>query len=596
MNSKKVKKSNYMNKLLRLLMGSALVILSAACQNVGDVSTEKPDPRLISIVPQTVWSGCTAIISGIGFSEIAEENTVTIDGIVVPVEVATSNRLTITMPEHELGKVKVAVTVGSQVATGELETTYAVLPSLVSKITGISPTKGFVGDEIIISGENFSEVLTENIVTFGGINATVQSATNSTLKVIAPEHAKGAVDVQVISNGKTMKAPSQFTYMIFTISSNYPVKGAEGDKVTIIGEGFSTVAEENVVTVGNEAAVVESATETSLVVVMPDNPEGQYSFSVTVGGKTVTGGTFEYGGSWRGETIITGYSKVQGMSLAADGTFWITRREGKAHGIYRFDPEGNSLVLVKESKSDTASEEDLLAGSYPWGADVAANGNLYFAAKGTAKILISDPQGNISQYEIKDLAMANPMKVLMSNDGYIYVLCRAKQSKVHKIKDNTVETSWTLPTTTTYGYETMCFNADGTKIFVFGHDSGDIQLIDLSDGSMKRIAGTGTHHSSAANYTDGTPGDPFSATVRQASGAICAADGTIYFTDSLGKTIRKFKPGANGDYSKGTIETILGVPYDSKVLPYPNDIALAMDGKTLYYLDNSGKICILYYK
>ena len=142
----------------------------------------------------------------------------------------------------------------------------------------------------------------------------------------------------------------------------------------------------------------------------------------------------------------------------------------------------------------------------------------------------------------------------------------------------------------------MCFNIDETQIFVFGHDTGDIQLIDIADESMIRIAGTGIAHSSASDYTDGTPGNPLTATVRQASGAICASDGTIYFTDTLGKTIRVFRPTADGDYSKGTIETILGIPYDSKVLPYPNDIALAADGKTLYYLENGGMIRKLFYK
>ena len=585
-----------MNKLLKLFMGMVLVMSGVSCHDAGNISVDKPAPRLISIVPQTVWNGCTAIISGTGFSNVADENIVTIDGVAVPVSAATSNRLTITMPEHEIGQVKIAVSVGDVAADTELDATYAELPDLVSKVTGISPVKGFAGDVITISGENFSNAITDNIVTFGEVEAEIQSVTSNTIKVIAPEHTKGAVDVQIITGGKTMKAPSQFTYMVFAIASNYPVKGAAGDKVTITGDGFSPVAEENIVMIGTEVAVVESSTETSLVVVMPDNSEGEYEFSVTVGGKTVKGGYFEYGGSWRLETLITGYSKVQGMALAADGSFWITRREGKAHGIYRYNPDGNTFVLVKESKSDTASETDLLAGSFPWGADVANDGKLYFAAKGTAKVLMSDSQGNISQYVIKDLTISNPMKVLVADDGSVYVLCRAKQSKIYKVKDNEVVNTWILPTTATYGYETMCFNTDETQIFVFGHDSGDIQLIDLKNESMKRIAGTGTPHSSAANYTDGTHGAPLTATVRQASGAICAADGTIYFTDTLGKTIRIFRPDANGDYSKGTIETILGVPYDATVLPYPNDIALAADGKTLYYLDNGGKVCKIYYK
>ena len=54
-------------------MGIALVAAGAACQDA-EISVERPAPRLISIVPSTVWNGCTAIISGTGFSTVAGEN------------------------------------------------------------------------------------------------------------------------------------------------------------------------------------------------------------------------------------------------------------------------------------------------------------------------------------------------------------------------------------------------------------------------------------------------------------------------------------------------------------------------------------------
>lgn len=569
---------------------------AVACKDAGDISTDKPAPRLISIVPSVVWNGCTAIISGTGFSEIAEENVVTVDGIVVPVERATANRLTITMPEHEDGSAVVAVTVNQKAANVELNTTYAKLPELVVKVTGISPVKGYAGDVVTISGENFSEAIAETVVTFGDVEAQVQSVTSTTIKVVAPEHAKGAVNVQIVSGGKSLQAPSQFTYMVFEVASVNPGRGAEGDKVIITGEGFSTVPSENIVMVGDQMASVETATETSLTVVMPDNAEGEYTISVTVGNKTVTGGKFIYGGSWRVETLVTGYSKVQDIALASDGTFWVTRRESKAYGIYKYDPQTNKFSAVKVSTSNTTSDTDLLANSHPWGADVGPDGKLYFAAKNTAKILTCDAQGNISQYVIKDQATPNPMKVLCAADGTIYVLVRgaaAGQGLVLKVKDGDVQKTWPL---TTALYEMMCFNADKTKIFVFANTSGDIQMIDLVNNTMIRVAGTGSNHTSIENYTNGEPGNPLTATVRQAEGAVCAPDGTIYFTDAIGKTIRTFKPDSAGDYSKGTIETILGIPYDTSVLPYPNGIALGADGKTLYYLENGGMVCKIYYK
>lgn len=568
----------------------------SACQAPEQIDVTKQAPRLISVVPSNVWNGCTAIISGIGFSEVADENVVTVDGQQVAVSMATSNRLTLTMPEHADGKAVIAVSVNGLEADTVLETNYTQLPELVVKVTGITPAKGFAGDLVTISGENFSTVPSENLVTFGDVPATVESVTSTTLKVIAPEHPKGAVNVKIVTGGKTLTAPSQFTYMVFAIDSNYPERGAEGDKVTIKGDGFSLVPSENIVMVGEQVASVEASTETSLTVIMPDNAEGEYTFSVTVGNKTVTGGKFVYGGSWRVQTLVTGYSKVQDLALASDGTFWITRRETGAYGIYKFNPQTNVLSPVKVSSGSTASDSDLLANSHPWGADVGPDGKLYFAAKNTAKILTCDAQGNIAQYVINNQTIANPMKVLCASDGTIYVLVRgtgAGLGYVLQVNNGDVQNTWPL---TTALYEMMCFNADKTKIFVFANTSGDIQMIDLVSKNMTRVAGIGTNHSNAASYTDGEPGNPLTATVRQAEGAVCAADGTIYFTDSIGKTIRMFKPGPNGDYSKGTIETILGTPYDNTVLPYPNGIALGPDGKTLYYLENSGMVRKIFYK
>lgn len=585
-----------MKKFFRLILGAVFVAAGASCQTAEDVPVEITEPRLISIVPQTVWSGCTAVISGIGFSEVPEENVVTVDGTIVPVSMATSNRLTVTMPEHDEGKVSVSVKVNDCLAKGELEAAYAELPELVVKVTGISPEKGFAGDPVTIHGENFSSVAAENSVTFGDVPATVQSVIGTTtIQVIAPEHKKGNVDVKVVSGGKTAVAPSQFCYMVFEFTSNYPERGAAGDKVTITGDGFSTEPSENIVKVGEETAVVESATETELIVVMPDNPEGEYTFSVTTGDKTVSGGKFVYSGTWRIEKILSGYSKVQDIVLDEDGSFWITRREGKAFGIYKYNIGDSDLTLLKSSNSNTASETDPLAASFPWGADVGSDGKLYFAAKGLGKVLTCDKDGVVENYEINDLAMSNPMKVLCGEDGALYVLVRASAGKgsVVKVENHQVTKTWALQNAT---YEFMCFSADERGIFVFPSTAGDIQLIDLVGGSMNKVAGTGTRHSAAASYTDGEPGNPLTATVNQCEGAICASDGTIYFTDCLGKTIRTFKPDADGDYSKGTIETISGVPYDAKVLPYPNGIALAADGKTLYYVENNGTLCKVYYK
>ena len=184
--------------------------------------------------------------------------------------------------------------------------------------------------------------------------------------------------------------------------------------------------------------------------------------------------------------------------------------------------------------------------------------------------------------------------MLVDDSDNLYVLVRNANGKgyVLKVKDGVVLNKWDL---TNLLYEMMCFSYDKTKVFVFPSTSGDVQMIDVKAGTMVRIAGTGTKHSSASDYTDGTPGQPLTATFNQAEGAICAADGTIYFSEIKG-VIRTFKPGPGGDYSKGTIKTIAGQPYVLKhadgngteaTFTYPEGMALGADGKTLYLIDGT---------
>lgn len=585
-----------MKRILKLVMAVVLVASGAACQDAGEIMTEKAAPRLISIVPLTVWNGCTAVISGTGFSTVAEENIVTIDGQTVPVAEATPNRLTLTMPDHADGTVNITVSVRGEMADTELEAIYAQLPALLPKVTGILPAKGFVGDEITIYGENFSTALTDNLVSFDGVQAEVKSVSSSMIKVAAPEHAKGNVDVQVTSAGKVMTVPAQFRYMVLSIVSNAPTAGADGHEVTINGDGFMSVPEENLVIVNGVRATVKTATETSLVVVMPDNPHGEYKFTITVGDRTVTGGVFKYGGYWRLENQLIGIgNNPQDIILASDGNFWFTTRGG-IMGVWKFNPSDKTRKEIAVSQNSSAKYDADLVNTYPWAGDFDSKGVLWLAGKGAGKLLSCTSEGVVTNHVISGLTMSNPMKVLVDSDDNLYVLCRAASSTIHKIKDGQKLHTYTLPAAGSNGYEMMCFSADKKKIFTFPNNAGRIMQIDLQTGTITQVAGTGTPHSSAVNYTDGVEGNPMEATFGMVEGAICDADGVIYFTDATGKTIRTFTPDPSGDYSKGSIMTIAGNPYDPNVINYPNGIALASDGKTLYFTDNGGKICKIYYK
>ena len=56
-------------------------------------------------------------------------------------------------------------------------------------IKNVTPDSGAVGTIVTITGNHFSSDLTQDVVKFNGVQAIVNSATNSEIKVIVPEGA-----------------------------------------------------------------------------------------------------------------------------------------------------------------------------------------------------------------------------------------------------------------------------------------------------------------------------------------------------------------------------------------------------------------------
>ncbi len=85
--------------------------------------------------------------------------------------------------------------------------------------------------------------------------------------------------------------PSTPTVATPTITNFSPTSGPVGTVVTITGTNFSTKTSENTVKIGTTTAAVSVATTTKLTISVPQGATSG-ALSVTVGGKTATGGTF----------------------------------------------------------------------------------------------------------------------------------------------------------------------------------------------------------------------------------------------------------------------------------------------------------------
>lgn len=317
---------------------------------------EEPDPvpelTLTAIAPEAGPVGTAVTISGKGFSEVTADNSLTFDGKKAEVTQASSTSLTAVVPEGATtGEVQVIV--NSRVATGPVFTVEAEAPT----ISGITPESGYIGDEVTISGANFSEVTAENAVSFNGQEAEVTEASATSLKVLVPEDATTG-EVEVTVNGKTATGP------IFTVEQPEPIisgfapeSGKVGQEVTISGENFSEVASENRVTFNGKEAEVLTATETELTVKVPSRA-GSGPVAVSVGETTAEGEAFEYiltvsvstvaGSGVRGFKEGAGeeaeFNWPTGLSIDEAGNMYVVDLSN--HAIRKIDAQGMVTTLA----------------------------------------------------------------------------------------------------------------------------------------------------------------------------------------------------------------------------------------------------------
>jgi ribosomal protein S8E len=162
-------------------------------------------------------------------------------------------------------------------------------------ITAISPTNGVVNTVVNITGTNFKTIASDNTVKFNGVLAAVNSATATSLNVTAPAGGTtGKVTVTTVDGTGTGPV---FTYMVAppppTVASISPASGVAGIVVTITGTNFKTTAADNTVTFNGVAATVQTATTTTLNVMVPATGTTGAVTITTVDGSSV-GPVFTY--------------------------------------------------------------------------------------------------------------------------------------------------------------------------------------------------------------------------------------------------------------------------------------------------------------
>jgi hypothetical protein len=163
-------------------------------------------PAITSFAPNNLRKGDAVTITGNNFNGITD---VRFGGY--PVEsftVVSPTAITAKIGNGFSGTVTATGPEGAGIISGFnfIDTQMGILPPV---ITSFSPTKGRVGEIVILSGRNFSATATQNIVNFGAIKATVVQATANSITVMVP---KGAIHmpVSVTVNGLTAYTQKPF--------------------------------------------------------------------------------------------------------------------------------------------------------------------------------------------------------------------------------------------------------------------------------------------------------------------------------------------------------------------------------------------------
>ena len=594
-----------------------LLVGAASCSDSDTGNGLAAEPELISIIPISGASGCTAIISGVNFAAEQSANKVLLDGQEAQVVSSSKNRIQIVTPEHADGKVDVKVSVNGKEVSG-LDFTYVTLADPEIKITALRPSFGFVGDNVTIIGENFSDELADMSVTFDGVKANILTTSSSALSVTAPEHARGRVTVEVKKGAKT--AVAEFTYVELMVEKSNPSEGGAGTIVTIYGEGFSEELANNVVMVGDQVLTVTEATATTLKVEMPALGTGTYTFTVKVGERVCTGGSFTVAPLWYVETVAgsvqgtkDGIGKeakleiVQHLAMGPDGKVWFTSRgAGNTNSIRTLDPK------TWEVKTVIGTDNALINNTHLWGSTFDSKGNYYATGKAAGKVFkIAAGTNEISVLPLPAHKLTtNPMCVLTDAQDNLYLLNRdagtdAKPSYISVYDKNLVlKHDWPVKVFA----EHMAWNKDKTKLFIgtTGVPFGIFEF-DPATGEMKKIAGTENKPTSAANTTDGEPGNPLTATIGQVEGIAVDAEGNLWFSDVTTATVRVLVPVEGGDYTKGTVKTRAGMNFVPKSpgvdglgtnagLKYPCGLLPMPDGSMLLADGNGYTIRRIYSK
>ena len=292
-----------------------------------------------------------------------------------------------------------------------------------------------------------------------------------------------------------------------SITAIAPTHGAGGTNIRITGTGFATSLAKDSVKINGILAIVDSASDTALVVTIPIKA-GSGAVTLTAGGKSATGPVLTYDTAWMISTIA-GSTKGYADATGSKAQF------NKPNGLC-IDKNGNIYVAdmgnVRIRKITAAGVVTTLAG----GTSGTSNGIGTAAQFETPSYVAVD--GNGSLY-ISD-SHANMIRKYDPATGAVTTLAGGVEGK----QDGPVSTAQL------YEPNGIYVTPDGNYVYFCDMGNNNIRIID--GGVVSTIAGN-------TCYSGHTDGPSRTATFQTPFGLCLDANNNVFISDTYSQAIRK---------------------------------------------------------
>lgn len=181
---------------VRLLLAISAVALLFACEkgpNYKDYSTYYPEPSVTGMNPNTGYPATYMTIEGKGFGALKGAVKVLFGGIKADSIIScTDTQIRVKVPNAAVsGKVTLTMWTHTLDSIGS----YTVLPP--SKVSGVTPGRGKIGEQATIKGEKFGTNKAVIRVMIGSAEAAVVSVSDNEIKFTIPDAKSGMLVLYV---------------------------------------------------------------------------------------------------------------------------------------------------------------------------------------------------------------------------------------------------------------------------------------------------------------------------------------------------------------------------------------------------------------